>query len=629
MTIARRLALLTLLLAAAVAYGPLVLDARAEEPDGGAAWHLEQPLPPELPDGTKSTTPIGLGKIGDIEFWAPNRGLLITAGNPPTIPAGIWAYNGIGWHELATQCGATDGRIAWAGPDEFWTVSDGRPGQQGVEAKPPLEDNTLCHFSNGEIAGSYASLAFLPNSYQAMHGAACFDSGDCWFGGDPLPEGQAGAFHLHWDGHSLGAEPNPQGHAVEDMRRFGNELYESVRLRTGDVLSEEESEPSVLHLPEPTGVQPRFVSLNLGAPFYSAGEFPQALDFLHLSNGAAALWGAANPAEPKPAGSEPAEVTVLRIAGGSASQILGPTTDPEGSNPFTKQPGLEVPRSPNETVSSIAAEPPGEEEGEGTVAGESAWLALDSGENLAKEPVAPALVARLSSAGAVSERQQLPSSQEVSEGAGPKGAADKIACPAAHDCWLATREGWLFHLSTPAGRSAEEANPDTDPAFSKAQPITFRPLDSGIPPVVPDAPPVDDSGLPGEAPAGSNPLTEAAAPGGLRVAVPLLSHIHTKLVHGTTLELRFHLAVKARVRLLAKRRSRTVASTPMRTLASGNRSLTLRLDRRRWPTKLDLQSHALAPLPTVSTQGAAITTVSTGFGSLTHIPLLTGPGPLG
>jgi len=124
-------------------------------------------------------------------------------------------------------------------------------------------------------------------------------------------------------------------------------------------------------------------------------------------------------------------------------------------------------------------------------------------------------------------------------------------------------------------------------------------------------------------------LTEAAAPGGLRVAVPLLSHIHTKLVHGTTLELRFHLAVKARVRLLAKRRSRTVASTPMRTLASGNRSLTLRLDRRRWPTKLDLQSHALAPLPTVSTQGAAITTVSTGFGSLTHIPLLTGPGPLG
>jgi hypothetical protein len=611
MILTRRLTLLTLLFALALGCGPLALDARAEEPDGGAAWHLEQPLPPELPSGAKSTTPIGLGKIGDIEFWAPNRGLLITAGNPPSIPPGVWVYNGVTWHELSDKCGATDGRIAWAGPDEFWTISDGRPGQQSVEAKPPLEDNTLCHFANGEIVGSYASLAFLPNSYQAMHGAACFDAEDCWFGGDPLPEGQAGAFHLHWDGHSLSAEPNPQGHAVEDMRRFGNELYESVRLRTGDVLSEEESEPAALHLPEPTGVQPRFISLNLGAPFYSAGEFPQALDFLHLSSGLAALWGAANPADPKPEGSEPAEVTVLRVANGIATQILGPTTDPEGSNPFTKQPGVEVPRSPNER------------------AGESAWLALDSGENLFKEPVAPALVARLSSGGAVSERQELPSAQEVAEGAGPKGAADKIACPAPHDCWLTTRKGWLFHLSTPAGRSAEAANPDTDPAFSKAQPITFRPLDSGIPPVVPDAPPVDDSGLPGEAPAGTNPLTESAPPSELRVPVALLSHIRTKLIHGTTLELRFHLAVRARVRLLAKRRSRTVASTPMRTLASGNRSLSLRLDRRRWPTKLDLQSHALAQLPTVSTQGAATTTISTGFGSLTHIPLLTGPGPLG
>jgi hypothetical protein len=630
MTSTGRLALLTLLLALALGCGPLAHAAHAEEPDGGATWHLEQPLPPELPGGEKSTTPIGLGKIGDIEFWAPNRGLLITAGNPPTIPPGIWAYNGVGWRELATVCGATDGRIAWAGPDEFWTVSDGRPGQQSVESKPSLEDNTLCHFANGEVASSYASLAFLPNSYQAMHGAGCVGPEDCWFGGDPLPEGQAGAFHLHWDGHSLSAEPNPQGHAVEDVRRLGNELYESVRVKSDDVLSEEESssEPSLLHLLEPDGVQPRFISLSLGVPFYSSGEFPSALDAMHLSSGADALWAAANPAQPKPEGSEPAEVTVLRVAGGGASQILGPTTDPEGSSPFTKQPGGEGSGSPNETISSLAADPPGEEEGEGTPQGESAWLALDSGQNLAKEPLAPALVARLSSSGAVSEREQLPSAQEVALGAGPAGAADKISCPAPHDCWMATRQGWLFHLSTPAGRSAEVANPDSDPAFSKAQPITFRPLDSGIPPIVPDAPPVDDSGLPGEAPPTTTPLSEAAAPSELRVPLALLSHIRSRLVHGTTLELRFRLAVKARVRLLAKRRSQTVASTPMRTLAAGNRALTLRLDRARWPTKLDLQTHALARLPTVSTQGAATTTVSTGFASLTHIPLLAGPGRL-
>jgi hypothetical protein len=69
------------------------------------------------------------------------------------------------------------------------------------------------------------------------------------------------------------------------------------------------------------------------------------------------------------------------------------------------------------------------------------------------------------------------------------------------------------------------------------------------------------------------------------------------------LELRFHLAVRARVRLLAQRRKRVVASTPTRTLAAGNRRLLLHLDPRLWPTKLDLQTHALAPLPTISGGG--------------------------
>ena len=109
--------------------------------DGGASWRLEQPEPPAPPPGVEpSPTPVGLGRIGDIEFWAPNRGLLITAGNPPTIPPGVWVYNGVSWRELTGPgpsasgtpegvCGASEGRIAWAGPDEFWTISNGRPGQ--------------------------------------------------------------------------------------------------------------------------------------------------------------------------------------------------------------------------------------------------------------------------------------------------------------------------------------------------------------------------------------------------------------------------------------------------------------------------------------------------------------------
>ena len=41
--------------------------------------------------------------MGDIEFWAPNRGLLITAGDPPTVPPGIWVYNGAGWHVVLAK----------------------------------------------------------------------------------------------------------------------------------------------------------------------------------------------------------------------------------------------------------------------------------------------------------------------------------------------------------------------------------------------------------------------------------------------------------------------------------------------------------------------------------------------
>lgn len=606
MTRARALTALATALALLLAAGALAAGAGAETPE----WRLEPITPPKLPEGQESPVPIGLGKIADIEFWAPNRGLLITAGNPPTIPPGLWAYNGQEWHELATVCGATDGRIAWAGPDEFWTISDGRPGQTNGEfGPPPLADNTLCHFSGGQVVGSFGSLAFRADSYQAMHAAGCLSATDCWFGGDPLPEGQLGAFHLHWDGSSLSAIPNPQGHPVEDMRFFQGRLYESVRLSLTDLVSEEESvfAPSDLHLIRPISAgQSPFLSLTPGVPEYAEGEFPQALDFLHLSPTEGTLWGVGNPVELPPKGSAAGEVTIVRDKGGIWSQLIGPNADPAGGNPFTKfipaaEPSAEEREKAkqNEYVNSVAAEPDGE----------SAWLALSSRENASKGAVAPAMLAHLSSDKTVSGRDTLPTPQEAAAGVGPKGAADKLACPAVNDCWLVTTQGWLFHLSNASERFLPQ---DTDPAFSG--PITFRPADAGVPSVVPDAPPPDDSGLPGEVRPAAGALVEATtSPEDSKVSVPLLTHIRTRLVHGNLLEVRFHLAVKARARLLAKRRKRVVASTPMRTLAAGDRKLAVRLNPRRWPTKLNLQTHPLAPLPTTSTRGAGIDTVGTGF----------------
>lgn len=624
MTAARARALL-LVLASLLTCGSLAFLASGGAAEaGGPEWRLEQPLPPSLPGGQESSIPIGLGKVGDIEFWAPNRGLLITAGNPPSIPAGLWAYNGQGWHELATVCGATDGRIAWAGPDEFWTVSDGRPGQASSETTgpPPLADNTLCRFQKGpsergEVAASYASLAFRPDSYQAMHAAGCMAATDCWFAGNLLPEGQVGAFHLHWDGSSTTEIPNGQGHSVQDMRLLNEYLYESVRLRPGDSTREPEPpfEPSVLHLISPAGTaEEPFLSLNTGVPKYASGEFPTALDFLQLSAADEGLWGAANPVERPPAGSTAGEVTIVRDAGGLWSQLLGPGTDPAEGNPFTKfAPRSETPSEEevelerhNELINSIAAEP----------GSDSAWVALTSRDNRARGSIAPAMLARVHGDKTVSDRQTLPSPQEGAEGVGPKGVADRLVCPAPEDCWLVTTQGWLFHLANESNRHLPA---NGDPAFSV--PITFRPADASVPAVVPDAPPADDSGLLGELPGSAASLIPTVTPEAeVKATVALVSRIRTRLRHGTTLEVSFHLATKARVRLVAKRRRVVVARTPTRTMAAGNRKLTLRLNPRRWPTKLDLQTHALGALPTSSLQGAGNTTVGTGFHVLPQAP---------
>ncbi len=577
-------------------------SAQSLEDDGGASWRLEQPPPPPPPPGVmESTIPIGLGKIGDIEFWAPNRGLLSTAGNGSTIPPGLWAYNGVAWHELSTVCGANDGRIVWAGPDDFWTISDGRPGQAAnAQGEPaPLEDNTLCHFENGRVVASYGALAFRADSYQAMDGAACISASDCWFAGAPLPAPQVGSFHLHWDGASVTREPyTADSDPVAELRAFHSELFESVKLAAP--LGEASA---ALRTINRKGVSPQFETLP-GLSLYGGGEFPSALEAFHLSSADGTLWAAAGgvPEQDTPPGSALGQLTVVRYDGENWRQLLGAGTEPSGGALF-----------PGTAVNSLAAEP----------GSEAAWLALDTQTDATQpSPTASAHVVRISAGGTISKEDNLmlPAQGE----AGPKGGAAKIACPAPHDCWLASTQGWLYHLST----GQEGLSLDEDPAFSHL--ITERPADEGVPQVQPDAPPLDTSGLLGEPPPALGALPENTKEQEPRSRVALLSHIHSRLVRGTTLELRFHLAAKARIRLIARRRSAVVASTAREVLRAGERRLLLRLDPRRWPTHLQLQTRALAPLPTAPAggtgAGAGNQTVSTRF---TVLPPFARPSSLG
>jgi hypothetical protein len=652
MTFSRIRTLLLAGLALTIGACSLAAPAGAEGLTEEGEWHLEQPARPAPPSGLEeedvANVPVGLGRIGGIAFWAPNRGALITAGNGSTTPPGVWVYNGEckegqcgeGWHELATVCGASDGRIAWAGPDEFWTISDGRRGQIGESrgALPPVEDDTLCRFGIGaggqlEVLDSYATLAFQSTSYPMMYAASCIDATDCWFAGEALKEPQVGAFHLHWNGATLTREPYlPEGHAVKDMALFEGQLYESVKLSSSDRVLQKQGkagEVPALHVINPEGVSPTFETL-VNGPLLGQGlcptegeltkrctEFPEALEYLHLSANADALWAAAGPVpeNERPEKSGKAGVTIVRYSTAQYSsvshkyetagapvwkQIIGPETLPSGEEVF-RQDG----------VRAIAAEPEAD----------SAWIGLGSWDGCsapepcttaqeleefeeAPGPTTRAKIAHVSADGDVSEELQLPAG---GEGLGPKGAAETIVCPAVHDCWMTTTQGWLFHLATETER--QDPQPNGEPAFSGGYLITERPADESLPQEASDALPVDDSGLEeGEAAHPAALVKQTVVNPFATVTVPLLSNVHTRLVHGSTLEMSFHLSVKARVRLLAKRHTRLVASTAARTFQAGNRSLSLKLNIHRWPTKLNLQTHALAPLKTTSTRESSSST---------------------
>src|ERR1700677_3714592 len=126
MSAARIRTLLLALLALTIACGSLAGSAQAAGSEAEGEWRMEQPARPPAPVGLEeeeiAKVPVGLGRIGDIAFWSPNRGALITAGNGSIIAPGGWVYNGAceagqcagGWHQLATVCGASDGRILHA-----------------------------------------------------------------------------------------------------------------------------------------------------------------------------------------------------------------------------------------------------------------------------------------------------------------------------------------------------------------------------------------------------------------------------------------------------------------------------------------------------------------------------------
>ena len=374
-------------------------------------------------------------KIGDVEFWAPNRGMLITAGNGG-IPAGLFAYDGTGWYRYSTVCGGHEGRIAWAGPDEFWTISDQPLGQETGKAPPAAHLPLPLQGRPGRRLLRRAASA-SPSSYLPMNAAACSGPDDCWFAGERLPgTTNVGAFHLHWDGATLTAvpsltDPQPEivdpGRSVESLAFHQGGLYESVamRRRRRRPRDESASQPSFLHRIAEGAADPfeplcdgRTDRLRRRAPN------PTQLEAFRLSGDGEGLWAIAG------AESAPATVTALRLGAEGFEQVAARRP---GRRPRPGRPGRRR-RRRTRRRRRLGRVPRARRR------------------RLTRPPASPA-----STPTARSTRR--PCCRPKAKGSAARDAAGPIACPAAGQCWMATGKGWLFHLGPdlPAGHRPGDA----------------------------------------------------------------------------------------------------------------------------------------------------------------------------
>jgi hypothetical protein len=599
----------------------------------GAAWRLEPTTAPSPPSGAAPAPyPVPLGEVGEISFWAPNRGLLITGGTNSqggAVPGGLYAYDGVGWHELASECGGANGRIAWAGPDEFWTISDQRAGQitSLEETNGELESLSLCHFQGDQIVGSYAMPLGEPGSYLQMDAAACLSPSDCWFAGEDGRSPDTGAFHLHWSGSEVSASYDPEDHAVTGMASFDGKIYEGLAIGPEDTYLPEEyaagesesappKHPAVIRTIAPAGhTQPcrgvlnvfcdEFLFSGQTLPIYQEKSLPDALGGFDVASDGAPLgaearlgaepvqlWAGADPLSRAAAGSGPGKLTILHgNAEGDWAQILPAKGSLGLGEALLQGSATDDFTSQTTQVGSAIAPVPGTE---------SAWLSLSGDGNSAH-------VALLEANGTVAEEKELP---EAGEAVGDRGQAGPIACPAREDCWMATSEGWLFHLN-----GGGPLAPNTDPLFDGEDGvIAYRPPDAGLPGVYPDGFAEDDS-LANEPPA--PPVAPAAAvtspkPPAAKKAKPLVKDLKSRFLHHRMLVITFILTASAHVQLIARKQKRVVAKTRREALRAGAHRLSLSLDPARWPTKLSFEAEPIGAPTSSSPEGSeAGDTVST------------------
>jgi hypothetical protein len=524
---------------------------------GAAEWR-----PHDLPAPPGGLYSVPAGFVGDLSFWAPNRGLMTVAGNN-SVTSGLYSWDGVSWHQLSTVCGGgQNSRIAWAGPTEFWTITV-------PSAGTATSGTGLCHFKDGAVVGSY-SFYNVPafGSSVPVNAATCRSANDCWFGGvgSVGADGtQPGAFHLHWDGSDLRPVVNGQGRGVSDLITHGGAVLESTFVGIGAGVA---AQPPFLRRPEDL---PALLHRIDGESFVNDPFVPTPVtdvpadgtELRSMDTNGTTAWAVGGGAGSGPAatnGTVQRTPVAVRKDGGGAWEQLSLSGD-----------------LPTDHWFGAVAAVPGERSAWATVTQTEVGGAFASGE------LAAPSVAQIADDGTV--RRDI-----LNRATGPsaRGAATAVACPTANDCWVATAKGFLYR------RTDRETYPrDTDPAFQGT--ISIRPNEAAAQAIA-DDPPADDSRLlapPVELPkeGDAEAAIECAAPPALvtrvKASTGKLSKRQRRQVNAkVTLVVRFRLARRAKVGMTFKRGKRTVARIKPRALKAGTRKLTVTVRRKSFPKNI-------------------------------------------
>lgn len=524
---------------------------------GGASAAEWEAYPLPAPPGGQFSVPAGF--VGDLSFWSPNRGLMTVAGNNSVTP-GLYSWDGEAWHQLSTVCGGgANARIAWAGPTEFWTITS-------PSAGTGKNGTGLCHFKDGAVVGSY-SVYNVPEFGEdsPVQSATCRSANDCWFGGvgtlgqDGAPPG---AFHLRWDGATLGVVRNGQGRGVSDLVTHRGAVLESTYVGIGPgvqaqppFLARAEEVPALLHRIDGTAF-----SNDPFVPAPSDGVPPDGTELRSMDTDGTTAWAVGGRANSGPAtanGPVDRPPIAVRKDGDGAWQELGLTG--------------EIPEGP--WFGSVAALP-------GTREAEAAFADIEVGGDFTAGESSTPQVAHIGADGATEI-----STLDGRTGGAARGIVTAVDCPTAGDCWAATARGYLYRKTDGATYAR-----DTDPAFQGT--ISIRPNEAAAQ-AIPDAPPTDDSRLlapPVVLPniAEELPPTECPAPPALvsrvkATAAKLTKRQRRQTNPKVTLTVRFRLARPAKVGLTATRGKRTVARAKARTFAPGTRALKVSVRRKSFP----------------------------------------------